>query len=481
MSEQENIIFSKQRAAAELGVTGLQRSSPWKGGRGIVLEEFLPELHGERLRRTLREMRDNDPVIGAMMFAIEMLLRNVEWRVEGGSEEHVEFVQSCLDDMTHTWSDFITEVLSMLVYGFSWHEVVYKRRNGQKDDLDNTSRFEDGKIGWCRWPIRSQDSLLEWVFRETGDVEAFVQSAPPSYERVEIPTSRSLLFRLGSHKNNPEGRSLLRNAWRPWLFKKHLEEIEAIGIERDLAGLPVIYMTSDLEPYRDEFKKILRNLRRDEQEGLLLPLVRDRDNNECLRFELVGSPGSRQIDIGTVIDRYDKRIAMTVMADFLFLGQQAVGSFALASSKTHLFASALGAILKSIAEPLNRFAIPRLMAVNGWKLKPEDLPQLVPGDVETPDLGELGSFVTALAGAGMPLFPDEKLENYLRTAANLPKRPEGDMLVPNPPQPKGEATAAPSKPKEETVETAGAPKPGKPGGKPAKVEGEESVPPDNER
>ena len=38
--------------------------------------------------------------------------------------------------------------------------------------------------------------------------------------------------------DNPEGRSILRNAYFSWYFEKKIAEIEGIGIARDLAGLP---------------------------------------------------------------------------------------------------------------------------------------------------------------------------------------------------------------------------------------------------
>ncbi len=404
----------------ELGASGLLRT----GARGLVIEEFLPALSGIRAIRAFREMRENDPIVGAMMFAIEMLIRGVEWRVDGDDEKSVEFVDSCLIDMSHTWNDFVAEALSMLTYGWSWHEVVYKRRLGPGDDPTKNSRFNDGKIGWRKMPIRSQDSLTEWVFDDDGGVQAMVQTAPPMYNRVEIPISRSLLFRTGLHKNNPEGRSILRSAYRPWFFKKRIEEIEGIGVERDLAGLPVIYRTADIAvKYDDELKRILRNVRRDEQEGLLLPLAYDENGNKLLEFSLLSAPGQRQLDTGAIVDRYNKSIAMTCLADFILLGQQSVGSFALASSKTALFSTAIGAIMQSIAEVMNRYAIPRLLAINGIASKKEP-PKLVPGDIETPDLQIIGAFITALAQAGAPLFPDDELEDHLRKIAGFPPKPE---------------------------------------------------------
>lgn len=433
MAKSKALVPIKQPEAVpapldELGVSGLRRT----GKRGLVIEEFLGELSGERGRRMYREMRDNDPVVGAMMFAIEMLARNVDWRVKGEDKQQVEFVEECLDDMSHTWEDFITEALSMLTYGFAWHEIVYKRRQGENRDASKNSRFSDGKIGWRKLPIRSQDSLLEWMWDDEGGVQFFVQSAPPLYQRVEIPIERSLLFRVGLHKANPEGRSLLRNAYKSYYFKKRIEEIEAIGVERDLAGLPVIYRTKEIATlYDNVLKDILKNIHRDEQEGLLLPLAFDDKGNKLLTFELLSASGKRQLDVGGIIDRYNRSIAMTVLADFILLGSNAAGSYALATSKTAMFARGLGAVLKSIASVMNRVAIPRLLRVNGWDT--QKAPQLVPGKIETPDLKELGTFITALAGAGAPLFPDPELEKYLLTLADLPfDENKQQAMVPQP-------------------------------------------------
>jgi hypothetical protein len=51
-------------------------------------------------------------------------------------------------------------------------------------------------------------------------------------------------------------------------------------------------------------------------------------------------------------------------------------------------------------------------------------------DVETPDLKELGDYITALSGAGMPLFPDDQLEDYCREAASLPAKPKDSNTAP---------------------------------------------------
>ena len=412
----------------EIGRTGLERHG------GEVYEEFLVELQGLRGVQIYEEMSKNDPVIAAILHAIEMLIRGITWSVEPGGYsdadlEAAEFLESCIQDMSYTWEDTLSEILSMLTFGWSYHEIVYKRRLGDSRDPEKNSRFNDGRIGWRGLPIRGQNTLFNWVFKENGQIEAMVQQAAPDYMLRTIPFEKALLFRTTSQRNNPEGLSVLRGAYRPWYFKKHIETIEGIGIERDLAGLPVAWVPPELlsssataedRAILAGIKRIVTNVRRDEQEGIVFPLLYDENGNKLYDFTLMSTGGTRQFNTDAIIARYDQRIAMTVLADFILLGHEKVGSFSLASSKTHLFSVALGAWVDSIVAIFNRVAIPRLFKLNDFRV--DRLPKLATSDIEVPDLRELGEYIARLAGSGMELFPDDELENHLRTMASLPKK-----------------------------------------------------------
>lgn len=413
----------------ELGTTGLKRAS------GYIDEEFLPQLRGRKAIEVFKEMSENDPLVGSMLFAVDRLLRNVEWSVEPGGKttedaRAAEFVEQCMNDMTGTWSDFITEVLTMLPFGWSWHEVVYKKRSGiWSKDPRSQSKHIDDLIGWRKMPIRAQETLLRWVFDESGDVKAMVQLAPPAYKTTVLPMERSLLFRYKHHKGSPEGISMLRNAYRPWYMKKRLEEFEAVGIERDLAGLPVVKVPAEMlraKPGTEQaqaveaFKRMVKSVRRDEQEGVVFPMAYDQDTKQPLySFELMGGGGGRAFNTDGIIKRYEERILMTILADFILVGHQANGSYSLHTDKTGIFRTSLNSIAQSIADVLNRYAIPRLFAVNGWK--PAALPQIKPSDVDSPDIAQLGQFMQAMAGTGITWFPDGDLENFVRDAARLPQ------------------------------------------------------------
>jgi len=410
----------------ELGLSGLNRQS------GYVFEEFLKELHGSKGVQIFKEMRDNDSTVGAVLFAIEMLIRQVDWRIEAASDSAAdegaeEFLNQCLfEDMDCAWDETLSEILSMLPFGWAYHEIVYKRRQGPGGD--SPSKFNDGRVGWKKLPLRAQETLFNWEFNDDGSLKAMVQQAPPDYRMRTIPVEKSLLFRPKSHKNNPEGRSVLRNAYRDWYFKKHIENVEGIGIERDLAGLPCAFVppeilkcnaNTDAKNTLASIETMIKNIRRDEQEGLIFPMAYDDKGNKLFDIQLLSTGGSRQFDIDKVINRKDRAIAGTVLADFILLGHEKVGSKALSSDKTELFSVAIGTWLKSICEVFNNVAIPKLFSVNTFAIK--EYPKLCHGDIETMDLKEVGEFINRMTASGAQLFPDVELENFLRKQASLPE------------------------------------------------------------
>lgn len=743
----------------EVGATGLKRFSGW------VLEEFLPELTGWKGVAVYREMSLNDPTVSAVLSAIKLLCRRVKWFSEAASknaadQDAAEFLETCMNDMSNTWIDTIDEILSMLEYGYSVQEIVYKRRNGDTLDSSGRSKYKDGRIGWRRLPIRSQDTIYRWHFDNHGGIEGVEQLAPPTYIQAVIPVEKFLLFRTTTFKNDPHGRSILRAAYRcfsadtelltqngwklvgdittddtvatlnrdsgktefespsetqsyfhqgemvlahsryvdqlvtpnhrmwvrrahkedfefieaaeckpsvnftsrvdydrpglkevriagetcnatdwcmflglwlaegstsrqkgfdcgevnvcqksgakadevreilaklPWSFsersestsgmvrwrhyrkdlftelaplgsarkkyipryvlenasraeleallagyylgdggllggdgkyagtkrvatasdqladdlmeaalkcghratkrwhasngfsggrggfwmvvfgkhftdrmkttwssveyagevfcvttkngvvlsrrngkaswsgnswylKKNIENIEAIGIERDLVGLPMALVPPELLSQNASqaqkatlaaIKDMTINVRRNSQEGMVFPQAYDQNTGKPLYdFKLLSTGGTRQFNTTEIINRYDQRIAMTALADFILLGQDKVGSFALASSKTNLFSTAIGAFLDIVAEVFNRYAIPRLFALNDFKIT--GYPKLKHGDLGSVDLNELGNYIQKLAQAGMPLFPNDALQKHLMEIAGMP-------------------------------------------------------------
>lgn len=432
---------------SEVGQSGLRAFSGW------VREEFLQQLIGRQGASKYREMTDNSPVIGAILFAIKSTMRKVEWRVTPAGEDEAEptgeakqaadFVESCMDDMSHTWEDLISENLSMLSYGYAPHELCYKQRLGRKPppDPDNAgrtlpkSKYDDGMIGWRKMPIRGQDTVLKWFFDNHGEILGMTQ-IPYVGPMVDIPIEKMLLFRPSVHKNNPEGLSILRTAYVPWYYSKRLQEQEAIVGER-MGGIPCLYIPGDVfegaaagnandRAALDSYKKIAVNARIDEQMGLLLPSdvwpnpSGGPSTAKKFEFSLITPTGRPMggFDFDKTIQRYNNMMMTAVLADFLTLGHEARGTQSLALSKVDMFFLAIEGFLNSTAAIYNRHALPKLWELNGFDY--ETMPQIEPDMAQRVDLDVLSNFVLRMAQAGMPLFPNEDLQNYILDAGGLP-------------------------------------------------------------
>lgn len=421
----------------EIGVTGLKHAS------GFLWEEYLPQLRGRQGIRTYQEMAQNDPTVGAVLRAFDLLIGRVGWTVTPAdetpeAEAEKMFVESIFDDMSHTFGDFLSEVLTMLVYGFAYHEIIWKVRAeyGAKDPA-RRSRYPDGRIGIRKLAPRSQDSLLRWEVQTDGGIAGFHQMPLIGGGLYYIPIERALLFRVSSRKNSPESWSILRNAYRPWYFAKSVEEFEAIGIERELCGVPVVsiparYLSSSKAEDTaivQKYEKLARDLRFNEQSGVVVPSDTftgpDGEVSQValVTIKLLSSGGQRTIDTDKVIQRHQRGIARSMLADFIMLGEgsgTARGSYGMHQGKVDLFMQAGETVLDQIADPINRFLLPRLWQINGLPI--ETMPKMTHGHIEEADAASLAKTLSDLAGAGMPLFPDDGIENVVREATGLPQK-----------------------------------------------------------
>jgi hypothetical protein len=441
----------KATATRELGASGSYGMNDQ-----LRPDEFLPKLRGLNATRTFREMKDNDPVIGAILMAFEMLLRAAEFRVEAANdspeaEEAKLFVEQCFEDMEGTVDDFLAEVLTFLPFGFSVFEVVYKIRGGRNtSDTTRYSQFDDGRYGIQKLAPRAQWTIDRFLTDANGAITGVRQTALTlKMGSVEIPIEKLLHFRTSTINNDPSGRSILRNAFTSYHYASHIQMIEAIAVEREMNGIPVGRIPSEYladsataaqQGFTNAFKKILRDVKFNDQGFILIPSdVYENDDGSktsipMVQFDLVTAKGTRAIPTGDVILRHQQNIARSVLADFLMLGSGDKGSFALSKSKTDLFLAAAAGYTEAISSVLNRQLLTRLWELNGFD--PELMPSIAFGDIAPVDLAELGAFVRDIAGAGMPLFPDDDTENTIRRAAGFPEKTmDPDLLGAAPVQP----------------------------------------------
>jgi hypothetical protein len=426
--------LSETEAKNTLGVAGQNTHN----GQ-IRADEFLPELRGKKAVKKYREMRDNDSTIGAVMYATEQVLRDVDLKVKPANDspealKEAQFVESVLDDMEQTLDDHIAEALSFLSYGFAWFEVVYKRRGGPDfRSPKKRSKYADGRIG-----VRKIASRAPWTVSrfnvdiKTGDVLGLYQENTYFGSNTNyIPINKSLYYRTTSLNGDPSGRSVLRNAYTSYEYLNNLQSIEAIAAERELTGIPVAripseYLSPDASSSQVGFvanlQQILRDVKFNEQGYIIVPsdTYPDKDgsptNIRLVDVELMASNGTRNIDIDPIVRRYQHDIARSVLSEFLMLGSNG-GSYALSKSKTDLFLRALESYIQAIVDVLNKQLVERLWELNG--LNYDLMPKIVAGDVAPHDLRELAAFLRNLNGANIDVSNHPEVIQDLMDIAEL--------------------------------------------------------------
>jgi hypothetical protein len=419
----------------EIGRTGLRYTT-----KNIVDDELAPELRWPHSLTTFDKMK-SDPLVSGSLMMIKQYIRKVEWDIQpvGGvnaSDEDkatAEIIRDALFmRMARSWDQVVADILSFIEYGFSFHEPTYK--------------VYKGNFIWKDFPSRSQKTISGFKFDERGNLDQIKQCpanlagfTPKATTEIEIPYSRLLHFRTDSERNNPLGRSILKNAYYAWDKKTKLEYYEAVGIEREMNGLPVFripmeYFMADPQEDPDRYKvfqdfiRIGTNVRNNEQACLFLPSDTDETSNkELFNFDLVASRGTRSIDTSKVIERYDYRIAQSMLSDFILMGSSSSGSFALSDNKIGTFIQTLEAYLEIIAEQFNRKAIPTLYRMNGW----DDTRtcKLVHKPIGSASLADLGAFLQNVGGF---ISADKHLENAIRKRADLPERDDSSTFLDTP-------------------------------------------------
>ena len=425
---------SKTKSKTEIGYSGANT----RFGQ-IRADEFQNELKGKQGIRKYREMRDNDATIGAVMYATEQILRDVPRIVEPSDKknakavEMAEWLETVFDDMEHSLDDHISEALSSLTFGFAIFEPVYKIRGGPKFvDPKRKSKYSDGHYGIRKLASRAQWTIDNFkVDEKTGEILGVNQERSALTSNF-IPKNKLVHYRTTTTNNDPSGRSILRNAFKSYVYLNTMQVTEGIAVERELNGIPIIRIpsdyladdaTEDQVAIRKMAERIGRDLKFNEQGSIVLPsdvwVVEDKaTTHRLVDVELIASNGNRNIAIDPIIRRYQHDIARSVMAEFLMLGSSTTGSYALSKSKTDIFLRSVESYINTIYDVLNAQVVKPLWELNGFDV--ELMPTLKAGDVAPHDLDALGSYLRNLNGADINLTEQVDIIDALLANAELP-------------------------------------------------------------
>jgi len=367
---------------------------------GFMNEEPQAKLAGSAKYTEFDKMANDDAICGGILLAINKIIQTIEWKVD---DDPKGIVRESLDNVL--WEEKLSDITSFLPFGFSAFETTIKESR-------------KGRYVWNAMESRPQTTIERWVMDKGNRATGFKQRDSLG-NTATVSLHNCLHFRTTAYKNNPEGKSILRNAYRDWYYKTNIERLESIGIERDLTGLPIITPPEDQELIDDKGAinragtwalETVQGIKRNEQEGVVLPFGWE--------LNLLASPGDRQFNLNDVINRYDSRISISILAQFLIMGLNGSSAMGLNKEQSELFYKAVEGFALVIARTVNTqfIGMPALRALNNLR----KMPQLVPIGSNRPDLQEVAAFLARLFKFNA-ITPDERLEVELRRMAGLPE------------------------------------------------------------
>ena len=434
---------------SEMGYLGLNTFN------GVTQDEIKKELNFPNSINTYKQMSYHSTINSAMTL-YDNIICKATWEFKPPEQATAEELQQCqqvqqmMHDIEGGWTEFIRDVLSMNVFGFSVHEKVYRRRYHS-----NGSKYNDGVIGWKKLPIRAQETIDGFVFTEDGNeikgVKQNLTNVSDAYNRfslrtantVVLPRNKFMLFRTGKHRGDPFGKSPLRDAYLAWRFLTSLEDLEATGTAKDINGLPVLtmppqYLSADATPAQKEvrnyFENAMRNLQMNNQAAMIIPSVVDPETKQVMfKLELLSTDGKKNYDLNKIKEYYKNLIMTSLAADVLILGQSATGSFALGAIKNSFSAAYAESLLQSIVEVLNEDLIRQTYELNGWNT--ERMGKIDYDNVEPTDLETLSKYYQRVASVGL-LEKDREVLNAVRVAVGIDAlpadlEPQQDLITPD--------------------------------------------------
>lgn len=407
--------------------------------RGGIVRDIVPAL-GQRSQAIAiyEEMANSDSAVDVSLRAAKSPILGANFFVESFDDrpenlDIAEFVEfNLLSGTNSPFLMILEDILRMYEFGFSVVEKVYEEREWAPRRTNANRR----KYTMLRkLAPRPTPTITEIKYDDNGGPVSVKQQAVQADgkpKEVEIPIEKLIIFSNNKKAGNLEGKSLLRTAYRPWVFKSNLYNIDGVQKERHGIGFPVIDLPAG---YTDNDKKVafelVSNIRTNERGGAVLP------PNWVLHFlDLPGQP----VDVLSSIEHHNAQIMLNTMTQFLLMGIQSSGggSRATSGSSQDMFNKSLRHVGNLICEYTNLYCVPYLV---GYNFNTDKFPKLSVRNIgETKDMQQWASAIANLI-AQDAITPDIELEQWVRQVIDAPLK-RGTVQTPMDKQTqKGDVTA----------------------------------------
>ncbi|NDZ93333.1 DUF935 family protein [Streptomyces sp. SID6673] len=395
---------SRNKFSTEFGDSGVAVFS------GIIVDsdEYIAQLRGAALMRTIEEMRRGDATVKAGLIAAKAPLVAADWYAQAAGDEKVDLETKALTDhvmvkVLHWKQRLLPEILTMLDFGFSVFEIVV-----DWVEFDGKDYLVPTKVAY-----RKQTTIQAW---ETQDHKAGITQLTAAGQVVSIPDYKMVSFTHQQEGDNWTGLSILRPAYGSWYYKKNLEKIEALQQERQGLGVVKIkHPTNAKDDMKQSARLAARNIRANEQAYIEEPAGWE--------IEFMDMKAKTLADPTAAIARHDRNILKSMQVQYLDIGAaDSSGSYSASDNQRELLEQTNQALGSQIAARINEKLVKLIVDLNFTGV---DYPEWTCGEISKDDVKEFAEVYKTLVDAG-GLNPSDADEDYIRTKLKLPERVEDD-------------------------------------------------------
>lgn len=394
---------SQNQLQIQIGETGTMVT------QGVLSNvDYNFDLTGTKRISEFDKMKLGDGTVRAALSAVKLPLKSANWYIkppkdkDDTDEDTVFIKEQLLENDNFSWLQLLNKVLTFVEYGNSIFEKVFYP-------------MPNGKVGWRKFGHRLSKTIYRWTFQD-GKTPGITQMLATSVGAPirEIPKWKLLYFINELEGSNYEGISFLRAAYKHWVYKDLYYRIDVMASEKHGLGTPIIHHPPTAKPQDiAKAREIARNMRSNPMAYMDLP--------NGFTIDMLDQKAHTLKDPKEMIAHHNREIVLSFLAEFLDLGADGAGSYALSSDKSDFFMLSLESIAKTIQEPFNQ-AIKELIILN--KGPQESYPTLEYSGIGKADLQKLATALNSLSSAGF-IHPDEATETHLREEFNLPEAEEG--------------------------------------------------------
>jgi hypothetical protein len=407
--------YTERVRAGWVPVIGLS-GTPITAGFIRELGEYNPKLDGVNGIWTYQEMRRGDGQVAGTLKACKLPILSAKWQViplpdsqlkkgqtASKAKETADFIRENFFGglewqgpngswITQDWKEVVRCALRFQDFGAACVEEVM---TVDGDRIRCRNLADRQALTFYRWhtdPHSVDASIPPFIYDDGETLYALEQWGYRSnrFEYVLLPTDKCCVFTHEQEGANFWGIPLTRAMYPHWFMKKHLERIDAIGLERNSLGIPMIMLPPN--PSRQDVQTAqnwVTQLAAHEKTGLSLP--------NGAEFKLVGIEGHLR-DIMPSLQYHKQQIAASTLAMFMELGGEKSGSRALGESQTDFFKLATQYQADYIATRIRNATVRRLCMWNFGADAP--VPLLVPANVQARSIEAMSKVVAELAQQG---------------------------------------------------------------------------------